>query len=138
ILDGETIALAEDGSPHPFQVTMRRFGRKLEVGSMRGQLPLHSFFFDILRIDDQTLVGSTTEERIRALEAALPESMRIPRMITSDRAAAAEFLKSALERGHEGVMAKALDSTYDAGNRGASWLKLKGVRTLDLVVIGVE
>jgi DNA ligase-1 len=138
ILDGEAIALARDGAPLPFQVTMRRFGRKLEVDKMQKELPLQSFFFDILHLDGETLIGRPASERIAALESALPEALRIPRIVTADPVEAKAFLDAALERGHEGAMAKSLDALYEAGNRGASWLKLKTAHTLDLVVLGVE
>jgi DNA ligase 1 len=62
----------------------------------------------------------------------------IPRVVTADAEVAAAFADDALARGHEGVMVKALTSTYDAGRRGGSWRKVKPVRTLDLVVLGVE
>jgi DNA ligase-1 len=137
ILDGETIALANDGSPLQFQVTMSRFGRRLEVDKMRGALPLQTFYFDCLALDGSTLIGEPAIERIRALEGVVPESARIPRLVTEDEAAAREFVAGAIERGHEGAMAKALDAGYEAGSRGASWLKLKVAHTLDLVVLAV-
>jgi DNA ligase-1 len=138
ILDGEVIALREDGAPHPFQVTMRRFGRRAGVAVLRAELPLRTFAFDCLRVDDQLLLDAPFSERIRALGELLPESLAIPRVITADRAEAEAFLAQAFERGHEGVMAKSLAAPYEAGNRGASWLKLKQAHTLDLVVLAAE
>jgi DNA ligase-1 len=138
ILDGETIALRPDGRPQPFQTTMRRFGRKLDVADMRAQLPLTAFFFDILRLDDDDLTGLSTDERFAALARVLPQSARIPRLVTSDAAAAQDFMDDALARGHEGVMAKALDAPYEAGSRGSSWLKVKQAHTLDLVILAAE
>jgi DNA ligase-1 len=138
ILDGESIALASDGAPHPFQVTMRRFGRRLEVEKMQKELPLESFFFDCLRIDDDTLIGKPASERIAIMSDALPEKLRVPRIVTADAAQADAFLQKVLDDGHEGVMAKSLDAPYEAGSRGASWLKLKSAHTLDLVVLAAE
>jgi DNA ligase-1 len=138
ILDGEAIALKPDGSPHSFQVTMRRFGRKLEVEAMRRELPLSVFFFDCLLRDDEALVDRAPEERIEALKASLPATAIIPRIVTGDRAEAARFLDDALRQGHEGVMAKALTGPYEAGRRGAGWLKIKRANTLDLVVLAAE
>jgi DNA ligase-1 len=138
ILDGEAIALDSQGRPRPFQVTMRRFGRKLGVAQLRSELPLRAFFFDCLRSEEHTLTDRPTHERFAALTQAVPESARIPRLITSAEAEARAFYAGALAAGHEGVMAKALQAPYEAGNRGASWLKIKRVHTLDLVVLAAE
>jgi DNA ligase-1 len=138
ILDGEAIALAPNRAPQPFQITMRRFGRRLDVTRMREELPLVAFFFDCLRRDDEPLVDRPARERYAALTAALPPALIVPRLVTADLAAAEDFYADALARGHEGVMAKALDAPYEAGGRGASWLKVKRARTLDLVVLAAE
>ena len=138
ILDGEAVALAADGSPQPFQVTMRRFGRKLDVEAMRAGLPLAVYFFDCLHIDGSSLLDRPAQERFDALAAALPAALVIPRIVTADIATAESFYAAALARGHEGVMAKALDAPYEAGRRGASWLKVKRAHTLDLVVLAAE
>jgi len=138
ILDGEAIALRADASPHPFQVTMRRFGRKLDVAAMRRELPLSVYFFDCLRRDDEALVDRPGEERFRVLTGALPAGIIIPRAVTADPGTAEAFFADALAHGHEGVMAKSPEAAYEAGRRGSSWLKVKRVRTLDLVVLAAE
>jgi DNA ligase-1 len=138
VLDGEVIALRPDGSPLPFQVTMRRFGRKLDVAKMRGELQLLPYFFDALYLDGESLLDHPAEERFRALEQAVPAAARIPRLVTEDAAAAAEFARQALSAGHEGIMAKALGAPYEAGSRGKSWLKIKPAHTLDLVILAAE
>jgi DNA ligase-1 len=138
ILDGEAIAFRPDGMPQPFQVTMRRFGRKLEVAAMRKTLPLSGYFFDCLYVDGHPLIDRPQDERFAALAAALPRSVVIPRLVTGDPHAAHAFVEEALARGHEGVMAKALDAPYEAGARGAGWLKIKRAHTLDLVVLAAE
>jgi DNA ligase-1 len=138
ILDGEAIALRHDGKPHPFQVTMRRFGRKLDVEEVRGELPLSVFFFDCLLRDGEPLVDKGGMDRRKALEAAVPQKNLTPCIVTADKAQAAAFYADALSRGHEGVMAKALDALYEAGRRGAGWLKVKRAHTLDLVVLAAE
>jgi DNA ligase-1 len=138
ILDGEAIALRPDGSPLSFQLTMRRFGRKLEVESMRREIPLSVYFFDCLSRDDEPLVGRPARERFAALEAAVSREAIIPRLITAERAAAAAFFEDTIARGHEGVVAKALDAPYEAGRRGAGWIKVKRANTLDLVVLAAE
>ena len=138
VLDGETIALREDGRPHQFQVTMRRFGRRLDVEKLRKQLPLSSIFFDILHVDGQDILHEATKIRHEALAAMLPDRLRMPRIVTGDLDEAESFYDAAVAAGHEGAMAKALDATYEAGGRGKSWLKLKPAHTLDLVVLAVE
>ena len=138
ILDGEAIALRADGRPHPFQITMRRFGRKTGDEAQRRALPLSVFFFDCLLRGGAPIVDRGALERHDVLRQVLPPSLVTPSLITDDAAKAAAFYEEALARGHEGLMAKALDAPYESGRRGAGWLKLKRAKTLDLVVIGVE
>ena len=138
VLDGEAIAFDTQGRPHPFQVTMKRFGRKLNVAASRTALPIQAFFFDCLKVGDNTIAGRSTAERFTALALAVPEPLLIPRLVTSSEPAARAFYEAALAAGHEGVIAKALTAPYEAGNRGASWLKIKRVHTLDLVVLAAE
>lgn len=138
VLDGETIALRPDGRPHPFQVTMRRFGRKLDVHDMQRALPLSVFFFDCLRYEERDLTGLPASERFVMLTAAVPQTLLLPRLITADPVSAQDFFDAALASGHEGIMAKSLDAPYEAGGRGSSWLKVKQAHTLDLVVLAAE
>ena len=138
VLDGEAIALRADGTPYAFQVTMRRFGRKLDVDALRGTLPLSAFFFDCLHAEDEDLIDRPAAERFERLSRVVPPGSLVARLVTADAKAAARFLEQALAAGHEGVMAKALDSLYEAGNRGAGWLKIKPAHTLDLAVIAAE
>ncbi|MBI4909098.1 MAG: ATP-dependent DNA ligase [Acidobacteria bacterium] len=137
ILDGEVLALRQDRRPHPFQVTMRRFGRKLDVALMRGSLPLTPFFFDALYLDGGSLLDEPQSRRFQALADMAPEFL-IPNLHTADAETAAMFVKQAIAAGHEGVMAKALNAPYAAGARGQSWLKIKQARTLDLVILAAE
>ncbi len=138
VLDGEAIAFDAAGRPHPFQVTMRRFGRKLNVEESRAKLPIRAFFFDCLHFEDRSIEDQPTTVRIEALTAAVPPSELVPRLITHSAEAAREFYDAALAAGHEGLMAKSLDTPYEAGNRGAGWLKIKRAHTLDLVVLAAE
>jgi DNA ligase 1 len=138
ILDGEAIALRPDRRPQPFQVTMRRFGRKLDVEALRGELPLSVFFFDCLYRDGEALVDRGARERHDILREALPRACVTPSLVTGDRARAEAFYADALAQGHEGLMAKALAAPYESGRRGAGWLKIKSAHTLDLVVLAAE
>jgi DNA ligase-1 len=138
IVDGEAIALRSDGSPQPFQVTMRRFGRKLDIEAARHELPLSVFFFDCLRRDDEDLIDSPARQRFTALSDSLPGTLLVPRLVTRDPGDAQAFMDAALARGHEGVMAKSLEASYEAGGRGSAWLKVKQAHTLDLVILAAE
>lgn len=137
VADGELIALREDGRPRPFQVTSARLASR----RTERQLPLTGYLFDLLRLDGVDLLDAPAGERRAALERVIPADGPIrytPRLITTDPRQAAEFLAGALRNGHEGVIAKSLDAPYQAGRRGAGWLKVKPVHTLDLVVLAVE
>ncbi len=138
VLEGEAIALAADGRPQPFQVTMRRFGRRLDVEALRAELPLSPFFFDLLHEDGVDWLERPYAERRARLAALVPAPMLVPAAAVADAAAGEAFLADALARGHEGVMAKDERAPYEAGRRGAAWLKVKPARTLDLVVLAAE
>jgi DNA ligase-1 len=138
ILEGEAIALRPDGTPHPFQTTMRRFGRRLEIERLRQSLPLSTFLFDLLYREGDSLLDDPLRRRSVALREAVPESLLVPRLVNATPEQASAFLGEALRRGHEGIMVKALDSAYESGRRGRRWLKVKPARTLDLVVLAAE
>ncbi len=138
ILDGEVIALAASGRPLSFQDTMRRFGRRLDVDTLRAELPLTPYFFDVLLHDGEETLDRPLADRLRLLDAIVPERYRVPRLVTSSVDEAKRFQADALERGHEGVLVKSLAAPYAAGRRGSAWIKVKTARTLDLVVLAVE
>ncbi len=134
IADAEAIALRPDGRPHRFQVTASRFGR----AASRATQPLSVFVFDLLHVDGADLLDLPTLERAKVLDHLVPAAHRVDRLVTDDGAAAQRFLDATLAAGHEGVMAKSPGAPYEAGRRGAGWLKVKPVHTLDLVVLAVE
>jgi DNA ligase-1 len=101
-------------------------------------MPLEARIFDVLHWRGEDTIGLPAAERWRILDESIPEQNRIPRLVTDSGAEAEAFLAGALGAGHEGVMAKATGAPYEAGRRGAAWLKLKPVHTLDLVVLAVE
>jgi DNA ligase-1 len=138
ILDGEVVAFRADGRPHPFQVTMRRFGRRLDVKGLRQSLPLSPSFFDCLYVDGQPVIDEPLSGRAVLLARAAPARVVVPRLVTADVSDADAFLARALAEGHEGLMAKAPASPYAAGRRGQAWLKIKQPHTLDLVILAVE
>jgi len=132
ILDGETLSLDEDGGPRPFQETMSRFG-----ADVSRELVLRPWFFDLLHVDGRDLIDEPLAVRLKELERIAGE-WRMPGIITSDADAAEQLSREALAAGHEGVLVKAIDSTYTAGRRGKSWVKVKPVLTYDLVVLAAE
>jgi ATP-dependent DNA ligase I len=134
VLDGEAIALRPDGRPHPFQVT----GSRLGSAARRSDLPLSSLFFDVLHADGADVLDAPGAERAEVLAAAVPGALRVPRRVAATVPEAAEVLAAALAGGHEGVVVKSLEAPYAAGRRGAGWLKVKPVHTLDLVVLAAE
>jgi DNA ligase 1 len=138
VLDGETLALDDDGRPRAFQDTMSRFGSD---ASDEGVL-LSPFFFDLLHVDGRDLVDEPLHVRLDALAGLLAAeghaALRMPGVRSPGPEEAAGVLDDALAAGHEGVVVKALDAAYAAGRRGRSWQKVKPVHTLDLVVLGAE
>ncbi len=131
VLDGETLALTDEGRPRPFQETAARFGADA------GELLLQPFFFDCLHVDGTDLVDQPLAARQEVLARVAP-GHRMPGVVRPTPEQAAEFTAAALAAGHEGVVVKTLTSPYAAGRRGSAWRKVKPVHTLDLVVIGAE
>ncbi|MFE9602388.1 ATP-dependent DNA ligase [Streptomyces hokutonensis] len=141
ILDGEVISFDEDGRPRSFQETAGRVGSRVDVATAAEAVPVSPVFFDALSVDGRDLLDLPFAERHAELAQLVPEPMRVRRTLVSgpkDVPAAETFLAETLERGHEGVVVKGLDAPYSAGRRGASWLKVKPVHTLDLVVLAAE
>jgi DNA ligase-1 len=138
ILDGEVLSFDASARPVPFQVTMRRFGRKLEVERMRAEQPLLPFWFDLLYLNGTPVLDEEQRRRFDALRQIAPTEALVPHLTTGDSEEALRFVEQALDLGHEGVMAKAPDAPYMAGARGQSWLKVKQARTLDLVILAAE
>ncbi|MFI5551261.1 ATP-dependent DNA ligase [Streptomyces sp. NPDC051738] len=141
ILDGEVIAFDAEGRPRSFQETAGRVGSRVDVTTAARDVPVSPVFFDALSVDDRDLLDLPFTERHAELARLVPEPMRVRRALVSgpeDLTRAEDFLAETLKRGHEGVVVKALDAPYSAGRRGASWLKVKPVHTLDLVVLAAE
>ncbi|MFI0351931.1 ATP-dependent DNA ligase [Actinomadura sp. 9N407] len=137
VFDGEVIALRPDGRPHPFQITAARTATRTRQAGPE-QVPLSVFLFDVLHLDGEDLLDRPGTERNAALVRAVPEKLRMPRVLTADPAEAKAFLDEAVALGHEGVLIKSPATPYTAGRRGAGWIKVKPRHTLDLVVLAVE
>lgn len=131
VLDGEALALDEAGRPRPFQETASRTAQSSGVA-------VTAYFFDLLSLDGHDLLDEPGSERLTALERLVAPQALVPRLVTADQDEAQEFVDSALAAGHEGVVVKNLHAPYSAGRRGAAWVKVKPVHTLDLVVLAVE
>src|SRR5699024_9795152 len=138
VLDGEAIALDPAGRPSPFQRTASRTASRTDVASAREETPLSAFFFDCLSLEGRDLIGEPGRTRWAALASIVPESARVPRIVTDDLGEASRFFADAVARGHEGVVVKDLDAEYQAGSRGAAWQKVKPRHTFDLAVIAAE
>jgi DNA ligase-1 len=130
VLDGEALALLPDGRPAPFQVTASRAATRTAGAAV----PLVPWFFDVLHVDGEDLLGLPLAERVEVLERVVPQRWRVPRALDGFE----DFAAAALAAGHEGVVVKDLDAPYDAGRRGGSWRKVKPVHTFDLVVLAAE
>ncbi|MCM2514504.1 ATP-dependent DNA ligase [Streptomyces griseoincarnatus] len=141
ILDGEVISFDGTGRPRSFQETAGRVGSRVDVATAARETPVSPVFFDALSVDGRDLLDLPFAERHTELARLVPEPMRVRRALVKgpdDLKAAERFLAETLERGHEGVVVKGLQAPYSAGRRGASWLKVKPVHTLDLVVLAAE
>src|SRR5262245_18011164 len=139
VIEGEAIALRADGRPRPFQETMRRLGRRLDVETARKSVPLSSYFFDLLHLGDEgSLIALPYADRVSRLARIVGPEVLMPRVVTRDPAEAERFFDQAVAAGHEGLMSKSLAAPYAAGQRGFHWLKLKPHHTLDLVILAVE
>ena len=135
VLDGELIALREDGRPLPFQDTAARTA-SLDGGGP--SVPLSVFLFDALHLEGTDLIDSEDRQRHAALARAVPADLLMPRLVTDSVDEATAFFGDAIAHGHEGVVVKSLAAPYAAGRRGAGWIKVKPRHTLDLVVLAVE
>ncbi|PSL03664.1 DNA ligase-1 [Haloactinopolyspora alba] len=138
VLDGETIALDRDGRPLPFQRTSARVSSRTAVERARQEVPLAVYVFDCLHLDGTDLIGELGPRRWAAMAGVVPEAHVVPRVVTAEPDEARAFFDRALARGHEGVIVKSLSAPYEAGRRGAGWLKVKPRHTLDLVVLAAE
>jgi DNA ligase-1 len=138
VLDGEAIALTSAGRPHAFQVTASRTMRSANADQARTETPLSVYWFDCLHLNGSDLIGDSAAERWAMLASVVPPEQLVPRLHTADPAAATQFYTESVAAGHEGVIVKAPDAEYQAGRRGASWLKVKPRHTLDLVILAVE
>jgi DNA ligase-1 len=139
IVEGEVIAVDDRGHPIPFQHLMRRFKRVHEVQGMAEKIPVRLYLFDVLFLDGKSLISLPYVQRRKILAENAGEIALTTRIVTEKKARAETFLNKAMDAGHEGLMAKKLDSPYTPGTRGKRWFKIKPVlEPLDLVITAAE
>ncbi|AAM05952.1 TPA: ATP-dependent DNA ligase [Methanosarcina acetivorans] len=146
ILDGEAVAVDENGKPRAFQEILKRFRRKYDVEEKALGIPIQLNLFDIMYLNGRTLIDLPLVERRKALESCVESSVEDSKsisvdeqVITGDLELVEKIYREALNAGHEGVMVKNPNSAYSPGKRGKNWLKKKPLmETLDLVVVGAE
>ncbi len=138
LVEGEVVGLDERGRPRPFQDLMRRFRRVHEIETLRREIPLRLFLFDIVYKDGQVLIGKSYGERWEILASLAPVDLLARRTIARSVPEIEAFLKESMDAGHEGLMAKSLSSGYVPGKRGKRWFKIKPVETLDCAIVAAE
>ncbi|MGH3507158.1 MAG: ATP-dependent DNA ligase [Nocardioidaceae bacterium] len=138
VLDGEAMTLDESGRPRPFQETASRTATRSGLLDAVDQVAVTPYFFDLLHHEGTDLLDLPLHERLDHLDALVPTRYRVPRLVTNDPSAGQEFFLEAVSNGQEGVVVKSLSAPYEAGRRGAGWVKVKPRHTLDLVVLAVE
>jgi DNA ligase-1 len=138
IVEGEAVAVDAEGRPLPFQHLMRRFRRKHDIAAATEEIPVQLYLFDALYLDGASLLDAADQQRWLALDEVMGGADLVPRLVPADVEETKAFAKEAQHAGHEGVMAKDLESTYTPGVRGKSWLKLKHVTSLDLVIAAAD
>jgi DNA ligase-1 len=139
ILDGEAIGIDEKGRPVPFQILARRTTRKRDIEQAQREIPVLPQFFDALYVDGADLTGQTYAERVKVLKDIISEEQNLAaRRLPTGKTDASDFYEQSLKRGNEGVVVKILDSQYRPGKRGKFWFKIKGIHTVDCVVLAAD
>lgn len=145
ILEGEALAYdPETDEFHSFQVTVQR-KRKYDIEEMSAKFPLRLVAFDLLYLDGKDFTAQPYSKRHDTLAALITPGDRIQvaqQLVTRDTKEIEKFFMEAITGGLEGIMAKRLDSKYQAGARNFNWIKLKRSYqghlsdTVDAVVVG--
>ncbi len=138
LLEGEVVAVDHEGKPLPFQDLMRRFRRVHDIEASQKEVPLKLFLFDLLALDGRSMIEKPYRARWAALGELVPAAVLAPRKIARSKQEIEAFLGEALAQGHEGLMAKSLESTYSVGKRGKKWFKIKPADHLDVAIVAAE
>jgi bifunctional non-homologous end joining protein LigD len=136
ILDGEIVAFDEHGRPS-FAALQRRMhvGSATQAKRLAKAAPVTYMIFDLLWLDGHSLMGLSYEQRRELLDALAlrGESWQTPEHL---RGRGRDVLEATAEQQLEGIVAKRLDSSYEPGARGSSWIKIKNVERQELVIGG--
>jgi DNA ligase-1 len=139
ILEGEVIAMGQDGNPLPFQHLMRRFRRVYDIETMIKEIPVKLYLFDAIYLNSESLINIPYLSRRQKLAEAAGSIPLTEQIVTEDSEEAERFMRKAVDEGHEGLVAKRLDGPYTPGVRGKHWFKIKEIlEPLDLVVVAAE
>jgi len=139
VLEGEVIAVGEAGNPLPFQHLMRRFRRIQNIEEMTRAIPIRLYLFDVLFLNGELLINKAYMERRRLLSEVSGGINLTKQKIVDNVSEAEVFFDEAVSEGHEGLVAKRLDSPYMPGIRGKNWFKIKRtLEPLDLVIVAAE
>jgi DNA ligase-1 len=138
VLEGEVVAYGDDDKPLPFQTLMKRFRRIHQIKAMTKEVALRLYLFDILYLNGKTLIDKPYNERRQILTAICEPNILVEQIITDNVSEAKTFLLLAIKHGHEGLIAKELNSNYIPGKRGKKWFKIKTIEYLDLVIAAAD
>ncbi|MCP8310732.1 MAG: ATP-dependent DNA ligase, partial [Candidatus Methylarchaceae archaeon HK01M] len=139
IFEGEVIAINSLGHPLPFQHLMRRFKRVHEIEDIIKKIPVKLYVFDILYLNGESLISFQYSKRRQILDENCGEIPLTDQIVSNNLEETEQFLKKSMNSGHEGLVAKRLDSEYMPGIRGKLWLKIKPIlEPLDLVIVAAE
>lgn len=139
VVEGEVVALSTDGKPKPFQHLMRRFRRIQDVEALIHKIPVRLYLFDALYVNGEILIDKSYVERRKLLKQIAGSIPLTKSLITRSVEEAEPMLQDALAEGHEGLIAKQLNSPYVPSMRGKRWLKIKPVLdTLDLAIVAAD
>jgi DNA ligase-1 len=138
LVEGEVVATGQDGRPLPFQDLMRRFRRVHEIDAMVKNIPLKLYLFDVIYLNGNLLIDVPYEQRWTTLSGLTEIGMLAKRIVTGDVAEARKLMEASIQAGHEGLMAKELNSKYTPGVRGKKWFKIKPAETLDVVIVAAD
>jgi bifunctional non-homologous end joining protein LigD len=136
ILDGEIVAMDDAGRPSFGALQPRmHVTQTAQIRRLMAEIPITYLVFDVLYLDGRSTIDLPYVERRALLDdmKLSGPSWQTPPMFEDGGAA---VLKASNEQGLEGVVAKALDSRYFPGKRPGSWLKIKNLRTQEVVIGG--
>lgn len=135
VLDGELVIFIK-GKPDFYALeTREHVSDRLRYKLLAQSMPATYVVFDILHLNGKDLINKPLLERKRILERVVRESSRAvfsAYVIGKGK----RFFRAAQRRKLEGVMAKRLQSTYQVGKRSKDWLKIKALKTLDVIIGG--